>query len=738
MAEMMLLALLLSAELWIFSGSFHKFFTHDSLFYMTHIAHSWEQFRPFLLAPSEEMSYRPLNLAVVAVLSPFLGNNPHPWHWVPIFFHLANTLLFYLLARRILTNSTAVLAATGFWGLHSVAGWITYDITYLSDFLLAFLLLLSIVLAVEGSLRKSRLLAAASLIVFTLSLLTKEAAVTFPLAIWISLALAHLRTSEETATLKHALNAFKKAVPLMSFFILITIAFAALFGYWLITGRTYAQGAQSAYHINLLSNLVAKTKYLYWALNFPDALSIPNAARNRALALGGMGCLLLLWGLDVLRRRGRLAVIEGAGLLWFAGLNVPALLLSHRLAKWYLYLPLFGLALAFGVLAGNLRSFAPARLQRIAGLFIPVFLVAPILFSSRVQTMSYVAKSDSVYQSDLLQACLADFQEAHPSLPPRATLFFLPAFEEGVSDLLSVAPISRGELFQMYYPHTQIQAMFAHKGDRLPQNIGARSDMIVLQYLDRHLYDVTGFFTSTGKMVLYLLPTYEGQVAPLLKKEPAGGRMLQQEYVRMMFGDEGARLPEDYPARRDIWILQYMAGRFTDVTDYYKGRHTDRSRRVIKGLEDIRSSVDRAEYYPNYEHFGTPTGAPVFFPTPEKEILTQIGGSEAIIPLHGIPGGSRLRFDVSWMFEQGDGGWAEAALRLAGKETVLYREHMQPDPRRRSLLWKEVRIDLRRFEDQEADLVLKCYNDRGKNTVADWLNWRDIVIESIGNPGQNP
>lgn len=723
-----LIILLMGIQLSIFSGAFQKFFTHDSLFYMTHIAHSWEEFRPFLLAPSTEMSYRPANLGLVALLSPVLGVDPRPWHWIPIIFHLANTLLLYLLARRILASTTAAIAASAFWGLHSVAGWITYDITYLSDFLLGFLLLLSLLLAIEGSLRKSRFLIGASLAAFTLSLMTKEAAATFPLAVWISLGLANLRASKERAAWKRIWGSFRQALPLMFWFLVIDLAFVGLFGYWLATGRIYAQGVQSAYHIDPFSNLWGKTKYLFWALNLPDALSIGHAAKNRALAWMLMGGVLLLWGLDLLRRRMRLTAVEWAGILWFAGLSVPAFLLSQRLAKWYLYLPLLGLALAFGVFAENLRSLAPARYRRPAGILILALLIGPVWFSSRVQTMSYIAASDSSYQSDLLEACLTDFQKAHPSLPPQATLFFLPAFEEGVSDLLSLAPIDRGQLFQLYYPNTRIQALHAHKGAPLPEGIGSRNDVMVLQYLDRRLYDVTDYFRSTGKMVLYLTATFEGKAAPLLRKEPAGGRQLHRNYVQMLFADDGAQLPDDYAGRRDIWILQYMDGRFTDVTSYYKGRRRDGARRIIQSLEGIACSVDRREYYPNYERFDTPTGTPVFFPIPGTEIFSQIGASTAVVPLQKIPAGARLLFDIALMFEQGDGLWAEAALRVRGKDTVIYREHLQTDPRRRSLPWKEVGIDLRQFENEEADLVLKCYNEPGRNTIADWLNWRDIAL----------
>ena len=222
-----LLILILALETWIFSGAFHKFFTHDSLFYMTNLAHSWKEFLPFLLGPSQEMSYRPVNLAVASILAPFLGVESRPWHWVPLLFHLTNTILFYLLGRRILPGTTAALAAAAFWGLHAVAGWVTYDITYLSDFLPAFLLLVTILLAIEGQKRKSLPVMAASLAAFVLSLMTKEAATTFPLAIWLSLVLADLRTSAGPITRKRVAAALGRSLPFIAALVVWTSCLSA-------------------------------------------------------------------------------------------------------------------------------------------------------------------------------------------------------------------------------------------------------------------------------------------------------------------------------------------------------------------------------------------------------------------------------------------------------------------------------------------------------------------------------
>jgi hypothetical protein len=188
-----------------------------------------------------------------------------------------------------------------------------------------------------------------------------------------------------------------------------------------------------------------------------------------------------------------------------------------------------------------------------------------------------------------------------------------------------------------------------------------------------------------------------------------------------------------------------MVGHLNDVTEYYKGRRCDiTSRRVISRLEDVKASVSRDEFYPSYDSFLTPGGTPVFFPTPEKDVLTQIGGSTVVVPLNTIEAGTTLRSDVSWMFDGGDGGWAELSVRAAGRQSVLFREYLNPNRRNGALRWKELNLDLGPFAGQSAELVLRCYNDPGKTTVADWLNWRDIVLDypensvALAPPGALP
>ena len=115
------LILILVLEIWIFSGAFNAFFNHDSLFYLIHAPRSWDQLIQVMTGPDPTHQFRPMTLAVMGIILPLFRLDPLPYHFVPIAFHAFNTILFWLLARRLLSSSTGALVATAFWGLHSVA-----------------------------------------------------------------------------------------------------------------------------------------------------------------------------------------------------------------------------------------------------------------------------------------------------------------------------------------------------------------------------------------------------------------------------------------------------------------------------------------------------------------------------------------------------------------------------------------------------------------------------------------
>lgn len=649
------LLLILALELWIFSGAHEKFFNHDSLFYVINHPRSWQQFARLLAAPDVSRQYRPLTLGAMSLAAPFFGTDPRPYHWIPLAFHLANTCLFFMLARRLLPTALGALAAAAFWGLHSAAAWVTYDVGYFPDFLMSFFALSALISAVDGYQRRSGARYFLALLLYSAALLCKEAMVALPLALWITLLLADRKDSPRTLNLRGLIRASGRAMPLIAMFTAAALVHALRLTLWLRSGALYAQGPSEAYDIGPLANLAGKLHYLYWALNLPDALSIPRAGRYRAGALLLMGLLFVVWLADLMRRRGKPSAIEIGGALWLAGMLAPALLLSNRTAKWYLYVPAMGLALALGALAGNLEAALAGLRRAVAYPAIFALFLVPAAFSTYAQTRSLLASSDPAYQSQVLTDLLREFRRGDPDPHAETTLFFLATFEKPALNLLRAEPIGRGELFEIFYPGRRVHMLFAH---------------------------------------------------------------------------EGHALPDDYAARGDIRIFQYLSGRFYDVSAYYKGRRRDtQARRVIEDLAAIEVEVSRDEFYPSYERFATPTGAPLFWATPDRDIVTQIGGSTAVIPLGTLPERARLIFDISWMYDQGDGAWAAIAVRSDGREETLFRRYMKPNSEGKGLTWEEVLLDLGPYAGKTVDLVLSCRNSPGNTTIADWLNWRDIRLK---------
>jgi len=645
------LSVLIALEAWLFTGAFDKFFNHDSLFYLIHAPKSWSEALTILGGPDPSLQYRPLTLIFMGFVVPWAGTATAPYHWIPLIFHPINTGLFYLLARRLLRNSWEALAAAGFWGLHSVAGWITYDTTYLSDFMMAAFLTGSLVLVTDGVALRSRLRIVLALVLFAGGLLSKEAAVTFPLAVLLCLVLQQAEKgcgNPGGARIRHAL---KNALPVTAMFLAAALVHAAVLYRWMKSGALYTQGPTAAYHIDLWSNLSAKLRYFTWAFNLPDSLQTAHPGRDRLFALLLMGSLLALWLYYWIRRKGLLDWSQWSGMIWLAGMNVPAFLLANRTAKWYLYVPVMGVAIMFGAFAGSMRDrIGPHIRFRGSGALIAGLLLLPVVFSTRVQTRSFLNSSDSAYSSQVVQNCVQDLRRVYPRLPDPAQLYVLPTFETNVADFFG-----GGRLYDLFYPGTRIKMLFADKGNALPQ---------------------------------------------------------------------------DYFNRPGLLILQYLYGHVDDSTAYYKGRlRSAEARPLVERLEDITATVSRDEYYLSYETFQTPGGTPVFFPTPDRTILTQIGGSTVRVPVRAVPPASALRFDISWMFDAGDGGWAEIRFRAGEREHLLYRRRMNPNPPGTGPQWTEVNLDLGRFALAEGEVLLRCFNSPGATTLADWLNWRGLAIE---------
>lgn len=152
-----------------------RFFTHGL----------WENSS---LEVNTEAMYRPMNLVPMLLNHSLWGNNPFGYHIFLLLLHLVNTLLVYVLIRK-LAGSTKLAATFGaaVFSLHparveSVA-WISGGIDPLVSFFLFTALLSHIIPTINSAIGKSWRYQVLTLLFFQLALWSKEVAIFFPIII---------------------------------------------------------------------------------------------------------------------------------------------------------------------------------------------------------------------------------------------------------------------------------------------------------------------------------------------------------------------------------------------------------------------------------------------------------------------------------------------------------------------------------------------------------------------------
>src|SRR5262245_9361511 len=189
---------ILCLEVAIYAPNFKKFFCGDSLFYLSRVLEDWVAVVAKFRSPDGLGQYRPLAYVLFSyVIYPIAGLDLFRNHLFPLLFHRANTVLAYFVARHIFSDCWRALMAAFFFGVSSIGAYVTYDNTFVPDYLYVFFFLgagLSLCRSLEKSFWWNYTLA---LILFLLALLSKEAAVSFAGAALILLLLASTRQPPE-------------------------------------------------------------------------------------------------------------------------------------------------------------------------------------------------------------------------------------------------------------------------------------------------------------------------------------------------------------------------------------------------------------------------------------------------------------------------------------------------------------------------------------------------------------
>ncbi|MFB3902567.1 MAG: hypothetical protein ACE15E_03885 [Acidobacteriota bacterium] len=339
----------------IFSISWGQFFCGDSLYYLDRLTRTWAAVARNFVREDDVGQYRPLTYPVFTYLIYPLGRlHPIAYHWIALAVHIGVSFLTCLLLRRLISPAAALLGYV-FFAWHTTGYFITYDMTFLPDWLLGvFLLLILHCWLSYRSTGRARFYAMA-LGLFVPALLSKETALIIP---GVLFAVAMWQGDGPWPG-----RARRVALILWPFFALSVVHFT-----WIVfaKGRLHPEDPQHPFH--LTANplvLLRKSKFLAWVLNI-DVHWPRNPIDFVYYGLALAQLLLLAFLFIRLYRRGARGGKLFWLLVWALLLLLPALLIAEPPYEHHLYMPL----VALSAIAGTFFSSAAKSLPRPAS-FLP-------------------------------------------------------------------------------------------------------------------------------------------------------------------------------------------------------------------------------------------------------------------------------------------------------------------------------------------------------------------------------
>ncbi|MBI2822366.1 MAG: glycosyltransferase family 39 protein [Acidobacteria bacterium] len=441
-----------------YSISWNQFFCGDSLYYLSRRTLNWEEVRANFVREDDVGQYRPLTYPVFSyLLYPLGGLTPRIYHWIGLAIHAAVSASVFWLLYALLQDYGAALAGYCFFALHSTAYFITYDQTFLPDWLFAAFLLPLIACFLSFLRSRRRRFYLAALLLFVLALLSKETAVMAPAVLLCLSMAAHSQSAGGSAAQSQRRGTLRRAVYDTAPFGVISVLYLCLL--LAVKGRFYPAASTHPFHVTLdPATLIAKYKLLFWALNIDLGFArwdgwpflliyLPQAALATWV-------LRRLWR-DPARRRASAWMLA-----WGAALLFPVLFLVEPPYPHHLYMPLVAWSGVVGLALSGLLG-DPGR-RRLLALVFCLNLAASYATLWRFNEKSWVAHGSKVARN-----FLSSLRRHHPVLAPRSVIHLRKSAEPN-----SIWYFDRHTLIQLFYDDPSLSMRFEDIGEMLPSRDG--------------------------------------------------------------------------------------------------------------------------------------------------------------------------------------------------------------------------------------------------------------------------
>jgi hypothetical protein len=510
--------LLITTQYALFRNSFDEFFGPDAIFYMYLRFRNISEFLASLASLDEAHWYRPLSARTIpAVLFPVLGFRPYGYHVVMFALFAITSCVIFLFITRVTGRHFAGFIGAFYFSIHSNNIYTTFDFAFAPDVLYGLFYVCAVWTFIAFNDRHDNRFRIASAVLFVLSLMSKEAAVTLPgmlLLYYLIFVRRHLWA---------AVAAIWPHLIVSSAYALYVVAYLGVGGgdYMLVPRRI---------PVNSLTAL-------YYAFNLRRSEWIPQHGAAPKLVIIFFVIFAVL-GLVLL---GRLLLagdrnIPLFGLGWFFIAATPILMLNAGIGPYYIFVPMVGFGIAVGTSLARLGS-------RTEGLVLLGVLLTLLWFSCRAVVVTDVVQDVALgYGARWASNSVIDVMKAYPKLEPGTNIYI---FNQSTPDLWRYH--AHGYLFKVAYGDPTITTTYRSLG---ASPVARQGHLLVFKTEGEHLHDVTQDFLQRPEQFRW--DNSESKI----DYEERPGFALRVE-------------PTETTAGKDFYSLSILGSRGQDVTIQY-------------------------------------------------------------------------------------------------------------------------------------------------------------------------
>jgi hypothetical protein len=483
-------ALLLTIDWFLYFRHAGHFFQADTIFLLDHRALSVRDYFKEFIALNPSGWYRPLaNELIESMLYPVAGIHPIPYR-IPVYaVFITLTAGVYALALALTRRHLAAALATFFFTVHTTNAYTTYDVGFMPELLYALFYVGATLAYLRYLEQKNKIAYALSLIGFVAGLLSKEAAVTLPAALF---AAGILFGNAAHSFRERFLWTVRSIVPHL---VILVVYLAFAVGYLNVMGFSVrrlfdrSQAPNPGDYIPVLNGGVFKNAdlALTWVFNIPRAwwgqwqhLSAPMLLYLKFFR----GLVFALMAVLVIRSE-RKAVLFGSAWFWIT--IAPALPLVSHFIPYYVFVPAIGLSVVVGAAFAWLYDVLSRMRTSIAAITIGLIFAGVLYVTSRSIRADVENSRLLGGSARLAWNTLSDVKSSYPVLPAGTTLYFLDEKEQLVWEH------DFGSLIKNAYGTDKISVLYRSQGDWVDPDT---RDVIIFSVRNGRLTDETANYRA--------------------------------------------------------------------------------------------------------------------------------------------------------------------------------------------------------------------------------------------------